>query len=329
MGIRVVSEGEIRTLIGPAQALAECREAFGKLGRDEVVLPDVMFFDLEEQEGEVHVKGAYLNGAPYFSIKVASGFYRNPERGLPIGSGAVWVFDAVTGLLDAILFDNGYLTDLRTGAAGALAADLLARRSISQVGILGCGGQARYQLEALLGVREPTRVVAYCRTAESLDRYVREVEERFRVPTTGARDAREVVEGSDLIITTTPARDPIVLDEWVAPGTHVTAVGSDLPEKQELDPALLGRAKVIADRLSQCLTQGEIHHAVAAGVLHPDAIHAQLGEIVIGRKAGRESDEEITVADLTGVGVLDAAMANFVALAASEEGSGAKLEIQG
>jgi ornithine cyclodeaminase len=162
--LRLLSEADVRSLIGPAEALEQVRTAFVKLARGEAVLPEVMSFDFTEHRGEAHAKGAYLQGMPYFSLKVASGFYNNPAKGLPVAAGLVLVFDAMTGRPALIAFDNGYLTELRTGAAGALAAELLAPRSIWQVGILGCGGQARYQFEALVGVRRPERAVVYCRT---------------------------------------------------------------------------------------------------------------------------------------------------------------------
>src|SRR5262245_33657892 len=155
MQILVLRETQIRGLIGPARALDAVRDAFARLGRGEATLPGVIGFDLPERGGEVHVKGAWLHGTPYYSIKEAAGFSANLARGLPLGSGLMLVFEADTGFLRAILFDNGFLTELRTGAAGALAADLLARRDVRRVGILGAGSQARYQLEALLGVRRP------------------------------------------------------------------------------------------------------------------------------------------------------------------------------
>jgi ornithine cyclodeaminase len=327
VNVRVLKEREIRGLIGPREALAAVRDGFARLGRREVTLPGVIGFDLPAHAGEVHVKGAHIHGSPYFSIKEAAGFYRNTERGLPVSSGVVMVFDAATGPPRAILLDNGFLTELRTGAAGALAADLLARRGIETVGILGCGGQARYQLEALLGVRQPRRVVVWGRSAERAALYAREMNEKFGLPVETAASAREAVEASDILITTTPSREPIVRAEWLRPGTHVTAMGSDGPDKRELSSAALLRAdKIVADRLDQCLRLGEIHHAVAEGLLDPVRIHGELGELAAGLKPGRTSESEITIADLTGVGVQDAAVADFVAGAADALSLGETIE---
>lgn len=326
MQVHLLTEPEIRSLISPGEALEAAREAFASLGRGEVVLPEVMFLDIKEHDGEVHGKGAYIHGSPYFCVKVASGFYRNPERGLPISSGAVWVFDATTGFLNSILFDNGFLTELRTGAAGALATDLLARRAVRQLGIIGCGAQARYQLEAHLGIRKPERVVVFCPTRSHAALFADEMSSAHGVTVEVASGPEEAVRGSNVVVTTTPSHTPVVMDGWVEPGTHLTAIGSDVPDKQELDERILGRAKVVADSLRQCLTQGEIHHAVEKGVIDSDGVYGELGEVAAGIKPGRTDDAEITVADLTGVGVLDAAAARVVVAKAEREGKGSTFE---
>jgi ornithine cyclodeaminase len=324
---RVLFEPEIRELAGPAEALAAVRAAFIALARGEATLPGAIGLELPEAGGEVHVKGAYLHGSPTYSFKVASGFYRNPERGLPVGNGLVLAFDTETGRLAAVLLDNGYLTELRTGAAGALAADLLARASVRKVALVGVGGQARYQLEALVGVRRPQAVAAWGRDAAKAEAYAEEMRARVGVGVEAAPTLREAVEGADVVITTTPSREPLVRAEWLSRGAHVTAVGSDMPEKQELDAAVLARAdKVVADRLESCLENGEIHHAVAAGALAPGDVHAELGQIAAGERPGRENEQELTVADLTGVGVQDAAVAALVVAEAARRGAGRPLE---
>jgi ornithine cyclodeaminase len=326
--VRILKEADIRRLVSPAQALAAVREAFVKLARGQATLPGVIGLDIPEHEGEVHVKGAHLHGSPFFSIKEAAGFYGNARKGLPVGSGVVLVFDATTGHLRMILLDNGYLTELRTGAAGALAADLLARRDVETVGIIGSGGQARYQLEALLGVRRPRRVLVFGRSAPSVAAYASEMAKRFGLAVSPVASARDAVVDSDVVITTTPSREPIVRAEWVRPGTHITAVGSDGPDKRELDSAILARADlIVADRLDQCLRLGEIHHAVAEGAIDVGRVHAELGAIAAGLERGRGSDHEITVADLTGVGVQDAAMADLVAAGALAAGLGQSITV--
>jgi ornithine cyclodeaminase len=326
--VLVLNEAEIRGLIGAAQALSAVREAFASLGRGEAVLPGVINLDVPEPPGEVHVKGAYLAGAACFAVKVASGFSGNPARGLPASGGLMLAFDAETGLLAALLFDNAFLTELRTGSAGALAAELLAPSQVGRVGIVGAGSQARYQLESLLLVRRPEQVAVWGRSPERAEACARELRERFGVAARAVGAAREAVVGSDLVVTVTPSRSPLVEADWVGPGVHVTAVGSDAPDKNELAPVLLAKAdKVVADSLEQCLRLGEIHHAVRAGALEPGAVYAALGEIAAGRKPGRTSEDEITIADLTGVGVQDTAVASLVLTEARRRGVGRALEV--
>ena len=194
-----------------------------------------------------------------------------------------------------------------------------------RVAVLGCGVQGRHQLAALLHVRRPQEIIAYSRRQESAEKYAAEMRAAHGLPVRVAADAEAAVRGADLVITCTPARAPVVRSDWIAPGTHVTAVGADMPDKLELEPALLGRATVVADRLSQCVTQGEIHHAIAAGVMRREDVHAELGEVLDGRKSGRTRSDEITVADLTGIGALDAAVANLVTARAVATGAGRML----
>jgi ornithine cyclodeaminase len=325
MTIRTLTEAEIRGLIDPAAALAAIREAFAAFAEGRATLPGVIGMEFPDQNGEAHIKGAYLHGTPYWSIKAATGFYDNPTLGLPMLGGLSLVFSATTGLLDALLLDNGYLTELRTGAAGALAADLLAKREIEQALIVGAGGQARYQLEALLGIRQPRRVAVYARRREAAERYASEIRERLGIDVGIASDLREAVAASDLIVTATSSRAPLIEAAWLRPGVHITAMGADFPEKQELAIDVLARADLVAaDHPPQAATQGEIHHAIAAGRLRLEEI-VPLGAIATGQARGRERDDQITVADLTGLGIQDAALANVVVTLAKQRGIGQEL----
>ncbi len=328
MEVLLLFERDIRSIVGPDEALAAVRDAFAGLARGDAILPDVINLDIPSSKVEAHVKGAHLRDTPFFSVKVASGSYENPSRDLPVGSGMVLVFDATTGFPRAVLFDNGYLTEIRTGAAGALAADLLARRDVERVGVVGVGAQARYQIAALLRVRTPERVIAYGRSEAKATAYAREISDRHGVKVLPAKTIEQAVRGSDLVVTVTPSREPLVRTDWVRPGMHITAVGSDGPEKRELEVGVLRKAdKVVADRLDQCARLGEIHHAIEAGVMRLEDVYAELGEIAAGMKPGRERDDEMTVADLTGVGVQDAAVANLVVDAALRRGMGKVLDV--
>jgi len=321
--VRLLTQSEIRSLVPPREALHAVREAFVAFAQGRVTMPAPIELDFPHQHADLHVKGAFVEGLPYFAFKVVTGFYENRERGLPVTSGLSLLLDSDSGAIAALLFDNGYLTELRTGSAGALAADLLALPEIDTVGIIGTGSQARYQLEALLLVRRPRRVLVCGRSRARAEGYAAEMDCLYGVAVEVAATAEEVCRASQLIVTATTAREPLVQADWLAPGTHVTAVGSDLPAKQELATDVLEKAEVVvADRLSQCLRSGEIHHAVAAGTLDPNDV-VELGPLTAGLASGRRADTDITVADLTGVGVQDVAVANAVGVRLRELGQAA------
>ncbi len=308
--IPIVEEAALRAAVTPAVAVRVVRDAFKADGDGRAHVPAVINLEIPAARGEFHVKTAHIDGVPYVAVKIASGFYDNPSRGLPSGSGMMALFDAATGFPAALLLDNGFLTDIRTGAAGAVAADVLARSTIEAVGVIGSGIQARWQVRCLNEVRPFSRIVAWSPTREHLARYCFELrEEGFDA--TAAASAEDVCRAADVLITTTPSREPIVRAEWLRAGLHVTAVGSDTPGKQELDAGCLARADlVVVDRLAQCAAFGELKSALDAGALTLDRVHGQLGEVVAGRKPGRRDDGQITIADLTGVGFQDTAIAS-------------------
>jgi ornithine cyclodeaminase/alanine dehydrogenase-like protein (mu-crystallin family) len=324
--VLMLSEADVRGLLGPREALECMRSGFAALHRGEVTQPAIMDLEFPDADGEAHLKGAHLHGSASWSVKAATGFWSNQARGLPVTNGLSLVFSAETGALGAILFDNGYLTELRTGAAGGLAADLLAPLEVEQAAIVGAGGQARYQLEALLQVRRPRRVVVASRTRARAEAYAAEMGAALGIEIAVADDVETAVRSSQLVVTTTPAREPVVRADWVQPGTHVTAMGSDFSEKQELEPALLGRADLVAaDHPPVAARNGEIHHAIEAGAIKLEDVVA-LGALVTGEAAGRSRDGDITVCDLVGLGVQDAAVAAEVVRRAAETGAGRKLE---
>ena len=307
--IPVFDEAAIRRVVTAERAVDVVREAFRADGEGRTHVPSVINLDIASARGEFHIKTAHIEGVPYIGVKVASGFYDNPSKGLPSGSGLIALFDAETGLPAALLLDNGFLTDIRTGAAGAVAADCLARREITTVGVIGSGVQARHQVRCLRTVRPFARVVAWSTTRERLDAYCAEMSSEG-LDATAATGIEDVCRAADVLITTTPSRTALVKAAWLRPGMHVTAVGSDSPGKHELDAECLDLADlVVVDRYGQCAAFGELKHALDAGLLTRHDVHAELGEIVAGKKSGRTREAEITIADLTGVGFQDTAIA--------------------
>ena len=283
-------------------------DAFVRYSAGEAVVPPVGELLLER--GDVHIKYGCLRGDPYYVVKIASGFYDNPKLGLPSGNGLMLLFRQRTGEPVAALLDEGRLTDVRTAVAGAVAATHLARRPVRRIGIVGTGTQARLQLRHLAGVgcRD---VLVWGRGERQLAAYRDEMSQAgFAVSTT--RDADEILDSCDLVVTTTPATTPILCAEAPRPGTHITAVGSDNAPKQELETGILSRADVVvADSRAQCRERGEIQHALAAGVITEDRV-VELGDVIAGRAGGRTGEDLITVADLTGVAVQDVAIASAV-----------------
>ncbi len=309
--MRLVTEQKLRELVHEDESLRAVEDAFRALAEDRVEQPPPMAFDFPETSGEVHVKGAAIRGSPIFAVKIASGFYRNPEQNLPASSGLVLVLDQTTGFPLALLQDNAYLTEMRTAAAGALAARLLAHETIDKMAVLGAGAQARYQLRAIRRVRDVENVVAWSPTPARRELYCREMESELGLRCTPADTARDAVDDAGLVLSVTTARFPIVDGGAVSKSATIIAVGSDGPDKQELDAKILNQAgKVVVDRLSQCVRLGEVHHAIEAGLMGEDDVYAELGDVLTGKKPGREGDELI-VCDLTGVGVQDAAIAEL------------------
>jgi ornithine cyclodeaminase len=273
-------------------------------------VPAVINLPIPGTRGEFHVKTAWVAGVPFIAVKVASGFYDNPALGLPTGSGMMALFDAATGMPAGLLFDNGFLTDVRTGAAGAVAADCLARRDIDTVGVIGSGVQARHQVACLREVRRFGRLAAWSIDRPGLGAFCEEMRNAYGIDAVACASAEDVCRAADILVTATPTHEPMVRAAWLKPGLHITAVGSDTPGKQELDAACFARADVVVvDRLSQCARFGELSHALAAGVIREEEVRGQLGEVVAGTKPGRARDDEITLCDLTGVGFQDTAIA--------------------
>jgi ectoine utilization protein EutC len=308
--IPIIQEPELRASVTAEQAVAAIREAFRADGEGRTHVPAVINLEIPSARGEFHIKTAHIEGVPHVAVKVASGFFDNPSRGLPSGSGMMAVFDAATGLPAALLLDNGFLTDIRTGAAGAVAAECLARESIRTVGVIGSGLQARHQVRCLRSVRSFTRIVAWSPTAEHLHAYCREMR-ADGYDACAAASVEAVCAEADILITTTPSRTPLVRAEWLREGLHVTALGSDSPGKRELAPECLDIADlVVVDRFAQCAAFGELKHALDAALLTRNDVHAELGQIAAGRKPGRTHRDQITIADLTGVGFQDTAIAS-------------------
>ena len=313
--VRILLREEVAATLDMAACIEACELAFAAHSSGAAELPGVIHLDVPESGGEVHVKAGHLHGFPYYAVKAASGFTGVDP---PANDGLVVVFDARDGSPAAILLDGGYLTDLRTGAAGGVAAKHLAPETVGTVGVIGTGIQARRQVEALAVARPGfDEIRVWGRSAERTRAAAEELESALGIGSRRAPTVEDAVADADVVITATASREPLVRAEWLAPGVHVTAVGSDGAGKQELDPEILRRADVLAvDSLDQCGRLGELQHA-------PDQAEraVELGLICAGDAAGRTSAEQLTVCDLTGLGVQDVAAANVVMARIGDSGS--------
>lgn len=323
--MRILTEADLRRCIKLDKSVVGCIEAaFLALATKPVAMPPILRLDIPEHHGEVDVKTAYMPGVSGFAIKVSPGFFDNPKLGLPSLNGLMILFSARTGLVEALLLDNGYLTDLRTAAAGAVAAKHLSRTDAHSVAVFGAGAQARLQLEALTLVRPIVRAAVVARDAAKAKATARELAGQLGIEVTASDDPQGACARADIIVTTTPARAPLIAAGWVTPGQHVTAMGSDAEHKNEIDPALVARARYVADRLQQTRILGELHHAIARGLVPVDRDFPELGQVIAGQRPGRTAADDITLCDLTGTGVQDTAIATLACERARAAGAGAE-----
>ncbi|HYZ61854.1 MAG TPA: ectoine utilization protein EutC [Acetobacteraceae bacterium] len=326
-GILILTEAELRRCLALDESAVACVEqAFLALATKEVVMPPILRLDIKAHRGEVDVKTAYVPGLDGFALKVSPGFFDNPKLGLPSLNGLMILFSARTGLVQALLLDNGYLTDVRTAAAGAVAAKHLARPDARTAAIFGAGVQARLQLQALTLVRPIERAVIWARDPGKAAAAASDLSGTLGIPVRAEADPRASCDGADIVVTTTPAEAPILQAAWIGPGQHVTAMGSDAETKNEIDPALLARATYVADSLTQTRRLGELHHAIAAGLVGAERAFAELGQVVAGLRPGRQGADEVTLCDLTGTGVQDTAIATLAHQRAAACGAGTRFE---
>jgi ornithine cyclodeaminase len=311
--MKILTLDQIKSALPSVDLMAEIEEGFVAYSQGRAVVPPVGELVLRDPPGDVHIKYGYISGDDYYVIKIASGFYENHKLELPTGDGLMLVFNQKTGQLEAILIDEAYLTDIRTAVAGAIAAKYLAPSNVERIGIVGTGTQARLQLEYLAPITSCREVLAWGRSEDKLDTYKRDMAAQgFNIETT--TDAGKIMASCKLIVTTTPATEPILTGQ-AQPGTHISAIGSDTHDKQELDAEILRQADlVVADSIVQCLERGEIHQAMKTGAISESEL-VELGNIIAGDAPGRTSDEQITIADSTGVAVQDIQISKAVLLA--------------
>jgi len=300
----IFDRAQIEDALQQVDVTTAIEHGFVAYSRGKVVVPPVGELVFEDPPGDVHIKYGYIKDDDYFVIKVASGFYGNVEIGLSPSDGLMLVFSQKTAQLECILLDECHLTNVRTAAAGAVVAKYLTPSTVERIGVFGAGVQGKMQVEALLPIINCRDVIVWGTGDEELEAY-REAMSGHGLSIQTTLTGEEIAATCNLIITATPSHTPLLRAEQIREGTHITAMGADTREKNELEPAILQKAdRVIADSIEQCRVRGDIFHALEAGVLR-DGDVVELGDVIADPTLGRTSDSQITVADLTGVAVQD------------------------
>ncbi len=317
----VLTGSQVMQVLDMDLALAAVEEAFRAYGAGRVNMPPKAYLTLAQGDframyGEIFLARDHICGLKWVNVHPG-----NPAQGLLTVMAKILLNDPDTGLEFADL-DGTHITDYRTGAAGGVAVKNLARPEATRLGLIGAGAQARTQVAAILKVRSIQEIVVFDRHREHSEAFAAEVAAVYGVKARAATEAAQAVTGQDIVVTTTPSRTPVVKREWVSPGTHINAIGADAARKQELAPANLNAGKVVVDDWAQASHSGEINVPLAQGELTPEQIYGSLGDIVVGKKPGRENSEEITVFDSTGLIIQDLALALAVYQRARERGLG-------
>ena len=324
----VLNSSEIKKCVQlNGQLIPIIEDAFKSLALGKTTMPPILRLDIEKYHGESDVKAAYIDGLDSYAIKVASGFFNNPNLGLPSSNGLMILLDSKTGMLKSVLLDKGYLTDVRTAIAGAIAAKHLSNPESSNVGIIGAGIQAKMQLEALLLVRNIKTAYIWSRDSKKTNTFVQNIKDKINIKIIACESPEQTVNLSEILITCTPSKSPIIKSEWLKKGLHITAMGSDAEMKNELDPKIIKDCDYyIPDSQSQTSILGELNHAIKAGLVSAEKKYNELGSVIINSNLGRRNINDVTVADLTGTGVQDTAIARHTYKISADKGFGIMIE---
>jgi len=325
--VLVLTRKEVESCLSMKRTIEAVEEAYKAFANGRVQMPPVMHLDVEKYNGEVDIKSGFVEDFGIIGTKIASGYYDNHKLGLPPGVAVIVLLDLKTSMPVAIM-DGSHITAYRTGAAGTVAASVLARNDSTKVGLIGAGTQGRMQILALREKFDLEEIRVWDIDEAIAEKYSKEMSELLGIDVKYKSSREEIVRGSDIVVTVTPSKKALVEKDWIERGMHINAIGADGPGKQELDPAIVKLAdKIVVDSLSQCRRIGEIQHALGKGLITEDDVHAEIGEILIGKRVGREAEDEITLFDSTGLAAQDIAAAHVVLEAAREKKMGYSIEL--
>ncbi len=323
----ILEEKDIKDLLSMENTIRVVEAAFREKGFKRSQMPPKIYLFYNKYDGDLRIMSSYLEKLDISGVKTVSVHPKNAEKySLPTVLATIILIDPKTGAPQAIM-DGTWITSMRTGAASGVATKYLAREDASIVGLIGSGVQARTQLLALSKVRKIKKVNVWTKTRAHGQKFVEEMKVKLQRPIKLMNTVEDTVKEADIIVTATPSREPILMNGWIKPGVHINAIGADAPGKEELDPAILKRAKVIVDDTIQAIHSGEINVPISKGIITEKDIYCELGEVVAGKKKGRTSDDEITVFCATGLSIEDIVTANLVYRKANKIKRGLKIKL--
>lgn len=328
MGVLILNREEIKQVIDMREVIEKVRGVYQLKSQGKTVIWPLVNYEFEDEHAAMDIRSGYVKGEQLHGLKMLNNFPENREKGLPPFNGVMMVYDSNTGIPIGIM-DASYITCMRTGAAGALGVDALARKDAKTLMILGAGKQAPFQIAATLILRPGIdRVyvvdpINYSQAQEFTTRIRSQLAEEFNVDAghvdfIAEESIETAVRNSDAIITVTPSRKPQILKDWVKPGTHFSCLGSDMETKQEIESTIFAGARIFADDIPQCIRVGEMEIPLSQGVIQKEDIAGEIGDLLSGKIPGRENEEQVTIFDATGLYILDLVAAK-VAIAKARE----------
>ncbi len=323
----LLRKSDIKDLVSMDDIIRAVENAFKEyaLGRVQMPPKDYLLF----KEGDLRIMPSYIKNLKIAGVKCVNVHPKNPRRySLPTVMAMIELVDPEDGFPIAVM-DGTWITNMRTGAAGAVSVKYLARADSRKLGIIGAGEQAYTQLMAINNIMDLDEVLVYCRTPSSREKFARETSAKYDVNVKAASSPKGAVKGMDILVTVTPSTKPIIKYEWISPGMHICAIGADAPRKQELDPLILLKGRVFVDCWEQASHSGEINVPLSEGIISKDDIEGTLGEIIIGKIPARKSDDDITIFDSTGLSIQDIATASIIYRRALEEKKGFSMDFIG
>ncbi|MDK2946968.1 MAG: alanine dehydrogenase [Methanolobus sp.] len=325
MDVLWLDQSDVRSVIDMPLTLSAVENGFREHGLKKVQMPPKSYLYFEKHNGDLRTMPSFMEEKDIAGVKIVNVHPDNREKGLPTVMAVIVLNSTETGAPLAIM-DGTHVTDMRTGAAGGVAAKYLARKDSHVVGMVGTGGQARTQLLALSEVMDVEEVKITCRNIAHCESFEKDMKKVVNCDFTRKESIKDVC-NCDVLVTTTPVREPVVKAEWIHEGTHINAIGADAMGKQELESSIMKKARIIVDDIVQASHSGEVNIPLSQGVISESDIYAELGEVVAGVKKGRLSDEDITIFDSTGLAVQDLVTANIAYTKAVELGIGKKMKL--